>query len=84
MLRPNVGDRVQITGIMPDEKYPIPIGAKGTVVRTTYAAISQIDVRWDDGRKLMLLPTDPFEIISTAADPTDNEDVDETGVGEAR
>ncbi|MEU2042699.1 DUF4314 domain-containing protein [Nocardia niwae] len=82
MPTPEVGDRVRITGIMPNEPCPLPVGATGTVIRTTYQRISQIDVRWDEGRQLMLLPSDPFEIISTAAKPTDNDGVAEPGVGE--
>lgn len=84
MLKPNVGDHVRITGIMPDDPCPLSIGATGTVIRTAYGAISQIEVCWDDGRTLMLLPTDPFEIISAATCAADNEDVTEPGVGEAR
>ncbi|MEU5762252.1 hypothetical protein [Nocardia sp. NPDC047648] len=75
---------MRITGIMPDEPCPLSIGATGTVIRTVYGAISQIEVSWDDGRNLMLIPEDPFEIISTAADAADSDGVAEPGVGQAR
>ncbi|WP_280311211.1 DUF4314 domain-containing protein [Nocardia abscessus] len=68
MLWPAVGDRVRITGIMPDDPSPLEIGATGTVTGVRYQAISQIDVKWDNGRNLILLPNDPFEIISRAAE----------------
>lgn len=57
------GDRVLITGIQPDDPAPLPIGSCGTVV---YVSESQIDVDWDAevGRSLMLLPGDPFTVIS--------------------
>ncbi|MEU6191727.1 hypothetical protein [Nocardia sp. NPDC047038] len=75
---------MRITGIMPDEPCPLSIGATGTVIRTTYGAISQIDVSWDDGRNLMLIPEDPFEIISTTADAAHSDGVAEPDVGQAR
>lgn len=62
---PAPGDRIRVTGVLPDDPAPIPIGNEGTVtgVRNVGTAHAQIDVEWDDGRTLMLLPDDPFEII---------------------
>ncbi|MGY2116615.1 hypothetical protein ACW9HR_22145 [Nocardia gipuzkoensis] len=54
---------------MPNDPAPLEIGATGTVTGVRDQAISQIDVKWDDARnRLILLPDDPFEIISTAAE----------------
>jgi hypothetical protein len=64
MMRVKVGDRVRMTGVMEDDPAPMEVGAEGTV-RDVYDAgtFSQIDVEWDNGRSLMLLPTDPFTVI---------------------
>ncbi len=58
------GDRVKITGRMIGDPAPMEIGAQGTV-QHIYSSGSgaQIDVRWDNGRSLMLLPHDPFTVI---------------------
>lgn len=69
------GDRVQITGLMPDDPDPIPIGSTGTVVRVNSAG--QADVDWDVAnpktgvkRQLMLLlDVDPYQVIGQAASP---------------
>lgn len=70
MQRPQVGDRVRITGIMPDDPDPLPVGLEGTVTDVTPPEwqFQQYQVDWDqDGsggrRTLMLLPHDPFVII---------------------
>lgn len=39
------GDRVQITGTMPGDPDPLPIGTTGTVVRVNRSA-QQADVNW--------------------------------------
>jgi hypothetical protein len=39
---------------------PLPVGSTGTVRRTTFGELAQIDVEWDNGRTLMLVPSDPF------------------------
>lgn len=59
------GDRIRVTGVLPNDPAPIPIGNEGTVtgVRNAGTPYAQIDVEWDDGRTLMLLPGDPFEIV---------------------
>lgn len=54
------GTRVRMTGVMPDDPAPLDIGATGTV---TGGNAGQIFVDWDNGRTLILLPTDPYEII---------------------
>ncbi len=64
-MRPRIGDRVRITGLMNDPD-PLPIGLEGTVVDVTPSAwtIQQYDVKWDGGRRnLLLLPGDPFTIL---------------------
>ena len=65
------GDRVRITGIMPNEPAPLRVGLEGTVttVMNPGTSIEQIVVDWDlsEGetrpRSLMLLPSDPFEKV---------------------
>lgn len=61
-----MGDRVRVTGVMPDEPYPLHIGSEGTVdwVNTwTDELTQQIGVTWDNGRTLMLIGRDPYEVI---------------------
>ncbi|QNJ55999.1 hypothetical protein SEA_RASPUTIA_109 [Microbacterium phage Rasputia] len=66
------GQRVRITGTLPGDPAPLPIGLEGTVINVMNAStpIEQIDVDWDlvEGedrpRNLFLLRTDPFEIVS--------------------
>lgn len=70
MRTPRPGDRIRITGIMADDPAPLPIGASGTVTRT---GPGQIHVDWDNGRTLILLDTDPYEITSTAPPNDDND-----------
>lgn len=68
------GDRVRITGVLPGDPAPLPIGLEGTVahVMNQSTVIEQIVVDWDlaEGetrpRSLMLLPTDPFEVVPPA------------------
>lgn len=64
---PRPGDRVKITGTMPNDPCPLPVGLTGTVEMVN-ATVRQIYVDWDeepDGRKrsLILLTTDPFAIV---------------------
>lgn len=64
---PNKGDRVEMTGIMPNDPDPIPVGMRGTVIEVV-RSVDQIWVDWDvdsEGRKrsLNLLPTDPFRVV---------------------
>ena len=62
---PNPGDRVRMTGTMPNDPCPVEIGAMGTVVAVgpKIQGVHQIDVTWDNGRKLYLLDTDPFVVV---------------------
>lgn len=67
---PNVkkGDRVRITGVMPGDPDPLPIGSTGTVDYVNELpghGSDQIMVQWDPevGRSLILLAADPFEVI---------------------
>lgn len=63
------GDRVQITGVMPDDPDPLPVGTTGTVVRLLDSG-RQADVDWDNGRALLLLvDVDPYRLIT--AEPLD-------------
>lgn len=65
------GDRVRITGLLPNDPDPLPVGLEGTVanVMNQATSIEQIVVDWEliEGdtrpRSLMLLPTDPFEVV---------------------
>lgn len=62
------GDRVRITGVLPNDVEPaiLEIGQEGTVVNVMNAStsIEQIHVDWDGlSTRLMLLRTDPFEVI---------------------
>lgn len=61
----HAGDRVRVTGRMPDEPNPIPIGTVGTVteVLNEGTQFAQMVVDWDNGRGLMLLPSDPFMVL---------------------
>ena len=66
MTIPNPGDRVRMTGIMPEDPDPIPVGDEGTVQEVFNAdspRFMQISVAWDSGRSLLLLPNDPFRVI---------------------
>lgn len=60
----NVGDRVRITGLLPEDPCPLPVGSEGTVVQAMNEA-GQIHVKWDPGvgSTLILLKDDPFEVI---------------------
>jgi hypothetical protein len=60
----SVGDRVRVTGILPDDPDPLEVGDVGTVLMVTEGTYAQIIVDWDSGRRLALLPTDPYEFLS--------------------
>lgn len=67
-LRPQVGDRVRITGVMPDEPNPVPVGSEGTVtwVNTwTDRLTEQFAVDWDGDVKsnIYLLGSDPWKVV---------------------
>ena len=58
------GDRVRMTGRMPQDPDPIPVGQEGTVQELVGTPrYPQIDVKWDSGRTLYLLPSDPFRVV---------------------
>lgn len=63
----HAGDRVRMTGVMPGDPDPLPIGSEGTVqwVGTDLGQPfgRQIHVSWDDRRGLILLESDPFQIV---------------------
>lgn len=62
---PKVGDRVRMIGVMPDDPAPLDIGEEGTVtgVGEPMGGRRQIFVAWDSGRGLILLESDPFELL---------------------
>ncbi len=51
-MLPKVGDRVRMTGIMPNDPEPLDIGDQGTVtnVGAPTGGRRQIFVDWDNGR----------------------------------
>ena len=56
------GTRVRVTGVMPNDPDPMPVGAEGVV---TGGNGGQIWVAWDDSRRsLILLPTDPYQVVT--------------------
>jgi hypothetical protein len=62
-----IGDRVRVTGVMQDEPDPIPVGTEGTVNwigQWVNEYTEQIGVKWDDGRRLILLSCDPYTIVT--------------------
>lgn len=64
-----VGDRVQVTGLM-DDPCPIPVGTEGTVDwvgQWVSEYTQQIGVKWDNGRTLILLGSDPYRVIQRGA-----------------
>jgi hypothetical protein len=64
------GDRIRLIS-MPNDPDPIPAGSTGTVISATTGTFAQIDVDWDNGRSLALIPgVDQYEIIALADDPT--------------
>ncbi|WP_280490172.1 DUF4314 domain-containing protein [Nocardia carnea] len=67
---PRVGDRVRITGLLPGDPAPLDLGATGTVTGIGARGAGQIFVDWDNGRALILLDSDPFEIFSAESAET--------------
>ena len=68
MNTPQPGDRIRLLA-MTDDPDPIPLGTIGTVISVRQlGSWSQVDVKWDNGRTLMLVvPPDQFEVISGEA-----------------
>lgn len=61
------GDRIELSAEMED-LYPIPVGTQGTVVHVDRWSI-QVD--WDNGRSLGLIPeADQFIKIDNPKDPS--------------
>jgi len=58
------GDRIRLIS-MPEDPDPIPVGTLGVVLRVIdYREWQQVEVAWDNGRKLMLsLPEDCVAIV---------------------
>jgi hypothetical protein len=58
------GDRVRLIS-MPNDPDPLPVGALGVVLRVIdHGDWQQIEVAWDNGRKLMLsLPDDCVAVV---------------------
>ena len=69
MTSPQPGDRIRLVA-MPDDPDPVPPGATGTITHveqhgTGRDAWLQVEVDWDNGRKLTLtVPPDQFEVLS--------------------
>ena len=62
------GDRIRLLA-MPDDPDPIPSGSTGTVISVTTGTFAQIEVDWDNGRTLALIPgVDRFEVIDRSND----------------
>lgn len=59
---PEPGDRVEMTGTMPDDPAPLPVGTTGTVTDVR-PEVGQIFVDWDVDRTLILLASDPYRVI---------------------
>jgi hypothetical protein len=72
MTLPQPGDRIRLVA-MPDDPDPVSPGTTGTVKSVTQHGAGrdawlQVDVNWDNGRKLMLsVPPDRFELLSDEA-----------------
>ena len=61
---PAVGERIRLIS-MPEDPDPIPAGSLGTVRAIhPHHRWTQVEVDWDNGRRLMLsLPDDVVEIV---------------------
>lgn len=65
-VKPRVGDRVRITGAMPEEPNPLPVGTEGTVTwvgQWISDLTRQVGVDWDNGSRLLLLGSDPYQVL---------------------
>ena len=62
---PTAGDRIRVTAPLVDEPDTSMVGAEGTVVavHNQGTMMEQIEVTWDNGRRLYLLPEDPYEVV---------------------
>ena len=69
MKLPQKGDRVRMIGTMPNDPDPMEEGAEGTVLASSPGMGNmegQIIVDWDNGRTLILLPSDPYIVTRKA------------------
>jgi hypothetical protein len=59
-----------MTGVMPNDPCPMAVGDEGTVemIGAEIQGRTQIYVKWDNGRSLILLDSDPFVVVP-AGDP---------------
>lgn len=66
MHTPQLGDRIRLVN-MSDDPDDIPPGTTGTVTAVRqHGTWSQVDVDWDNGRRLMLVvPPDEVEVVPT-------------------
>jgi predicted RecA/RadA family phage recombinase len=70
-MKVKVGDRIEMTGVMPDDPAPMEVGAGGVVTginESIYSLPTQIYVDWDNGRSLILLESDPFKVVGHGSD----------------
>ena len=69
MTTPQPGDRIRLVA-MSDDPDPIPPGTTGTVTAVRqHGTWSQVDVAWDNGRRLMLsVPPDQSEVLPGGAE----------------
>jgi hypothetical protein len=64
-MNPQPGDRIELTAPMQNDPCPIEVGAQGIVnYFNDLGDFTQIGVKWDNGRTLMLCcPPDEFRIL---------------------
>lgn len=69
MNTPQPGDQIRLLA-MTDDPDPIQPGTTGTVIAVRqHGSWSQVDVKWNNGRTLMLVvPPDQCEVISGEAE----------------
>lgn len=65
---PQPGDRIRLIAML-DDPDPIAPGSMGTVTAVRQQRTwAQVDVDWDNGRRLMLVvPPDQYEVVPDAA-----------------
>jgi hypothetical protein len=68
MHAPQPGDRIRLVAML-DDPDPIAPGTTETVTTVRqHGTWSQVDVKWDNGRTLMLVvPPDQFEVVPQVA-----------------
>jgi len=71
VTRPQIGDRIRITGQM-DDPNPVPVNTEGTVTWVNTwenVLMEQFSVKWDGGiSNLMCIGSDPYEIIGRCSE----------------